>query len=62
MGGVAGIILKPEQDLPDMTARLSIMAGIMEHRGPDDEGIYIVPTGRIRLANRRLVIRDLPCL
>ncbi len=31
----------------------------MQHRGPDDEGLYISPDGRVGLANRRLAIRDL---
>ncbi len=35
------------------------MAQAMEHRGPDDEGIWTNPNGRVGLASRRLAIRDL---
>ncbi|MCB8984685.1 MAG: asparagine synthase (glutamine-hydrolyzing) [Ardenticatenaceae bacterium] len=59
MCGIAGIILKPEQDLADIRARLAAMAGAMAHRGPDDEGVYLAPDGRVGLVNRRLAIRDL---
>lgn len=59
MCGIAGIILQPQTTLSDMTDRLAAMAQAMSHRGPDDEGIYICPTGQVGLANRRLAIRDL---
>lgn len=35
------------------------MARAMEHRGPDDEGIWTNRTGRIGFGSRRLAIRDL---
>jgi asparagine synthase (glutamine-hydrolysing) len=57
--GIAGIILKANSDRIDLAPRLRAMAQMMRHRGPDDEGIYISPDGRIGLANRRLAIRDL---
>jgi asparagine synthase (glutamine-hydrolysing) len=38
---------------------LKPMAQAMEHRGPDDEGIYVSPQGHVGFANRRLAIRDL---
>lgn len=59
MCGIAGIILNPDQELPDLAARLRAMAAAMRHRGPDDEGIYLAANGRSGLANRRLAIRDL---
>jgi len=59
MCGIAGILLRPGADLPDLRERLQRMATIMQHRGPDDEGIYISPDGRVGFANRRLAIRDL---
>jgi len=59
MCGIAGILLRPDADLPDLRERLQHMATIMQHRGPDDEGIYISPDGRVGFANRRLAIRDL---
>ncbi len=42
-----------------MPQRLRAMASAMAHRGPDDEGFYVTPDGRLSLANRRLAIRDL---
>lgn len=59
MCGIAGIVLKPNRDLPDMRRHLTLMAGRMAHRGPDDEGVYVAPDGRVGLVNRRLAIRDL---
>ena len=59
MCGIAGILLRPHADLPDLRDRLQQMAGSMQHRGPDDEGLYISPDGRVGFVNRRLAIRDL---
>ncbi|MBE2272205.1 MAG: asparagine synthase (glutamine-hydrolyzing) [Anaerolinea sp.] len=59
MCGIAGILLRPGADLPDLQERLQRMATLMHHRGPDDEGIYVSPDGRVGFANRRLAIRDL---
>ena len=59
MCGIAGILLRPGADLPDLRERLQRMATLMQHRGPDDEGLYLSPDGRIGFANRRLAIRDL---
>jgi asparagine synthase (glutamine-hydrolysing) len=39
--------------------RLKIMTGVLAHRGPDGEGIWINPTGNIGLGHRRLSIIDL---
>jgi len=38
---------------------LKKMTGIIGHRGPDDEGIYISSAARVGLGNRRLSIIDL---
>ncbi len=59
MCGIAGIILSPAGTLPDLRERLTRMACAMQHRGPDDGGLYISPDGAVGLANRRLAIRDL---
>lgn len=59
MCGIAGIIPHPNQPLPDLRQRLARMAGAMRHRGPDDEGLWLLPDGQAGLANRRLAIRDL---
>jgi asparagine synthase (glutamine-hydrolysing) len=59
MCGIAGIALRPDQSLPDLRERLDAMAQAMVHRGPDDQGVFVAPSGRAGLANRRLAIRDL---
>ena len=59
MCGIAGIVLHPEQRLPDLAARLQAMRERMVHRGPDDAGMYLAPDGSVGLATRRLAIRDL---
>src|SRR5437016_6080479 len=60
MCGIAGIfLLQPGAALPDLPDRLRTMAAAMQHRGPDDEGIFVAPGGRGGLVNRRLAIRDL---
>jgi asparagine synthase (glutamine-hydrolysing) len=59
MCGIAGIVLKPGTTLPNLHGRLEAMAGVMQHRGPDDEGVWISQNCRIGLASRRLAIQDL---
>jgi asparagine synthase (glutamine-hydrolysing) len=59
MCGIAGIALKAGAGLPDLRERLESMAQAMVHRGPDDQGVFVAPSGRAGLANRRLAIRDL---
>ena len=59
MCGIAGILVRPNSSLPDLRERLTAMAVAMHHRGPDDQGICIDPSGQVGLANRRLAIRDL---
>jgi len=54
MCGIAGIILKSGS--PDRET-LDSMSGLLAHRGPDDEGVYM--DGRVGLVHRRLSILDL---
>ncbi|MBI4135639.1 asparagine synthase (glutamine-hydrolyzing) [Candidatus Uhrbacteria bacterium] len=61
MCGIAGIIGK--QDFVS-ESRLKVLAQSLAHRGPDDEGIEVVPVGDARdkvvgLVHRRLAIIDL---
>lgn len=49
MCGIAGIILQPHNRLPDLAERLAAMA----HRGPNNEGVYVVPEAPVRLVNRQ---------
>ncbi|MGE5664257.1 MAG: asparagine synthase (glutamine-hydrolyzing) [Deltaproteobacteria bacterium] len=57
MCGIAGFLatgeLRPGAEL------LRAMAATMEHRGPDDSGIFLSPDGRAGLAHRRLAVLDL---
>lgn len=60
MCGIAGILLA-EKAVPGfgLATRLKRMAQVMEHRGPDDEGIWTNQNERVGLSSRRLAIRDL---
>ena len=58
MCGIAGVFsfAGPPVELP----RLSRMASLIAHRGPDDEGLWTSPDGaKIGMAHRRLSIIDL---
>lgn len=59
MCGIAGILVKPNQSMPDLRERLTAMAHALHHRGPDDQGVYVAASGRAGFANTRLAIRDL---
>ncbi|MDR0181632.1 asparagine synthase (glutamine-hydrolyzing) [Lysobacter arvi] len=60
MCGLAGL-LRPTADLD--AARLDALAGAMgdalEHRGPDDRGVWVDDAAGVALAHRRLSILDL---
>ena len=60
MCGLAGL-LRPTPDLD--AARLDALAGAMgdalEHRGPDDRGVWVDDAAGVALAHRRLSILDL---
>lgn len=55
MCGIAGVVAVKGIE-PSLLQR---MAGSIAHRGPDDHGIWIDPSGRIGFAHRRLSIVDL---
>ncbi len=54
MCGIFGIAAKAQQDLSGMVSK---MAGMLAHRGPDDEGFY--SDTEAMLGNRRLSIIDI---
>src|SRR5918911_2423109 len=58
MCGIAGLVDNCHSDV--MRAVLRMMAASMAHRGPDDEGIEVVPAGDrlVGLCSRRLAIQD----
>ncbi|MCY7280028.1 MAG: asparagine synthase (glutamine-hydrolyzing) [Sphingomonas bacterium] len=55
MCGIAGLWTRGSPD----PALLTRMAKAIEHRGPDDEGVWIDPEAGVGLAHRRLSIVDL---
>lgn len=55
MCGIAGILTSASPVSPD---RLKKMTDAIAHRGPDGEGHWIHPTGKIGLGHRRLAIID----
>ena len=57
MCGIAGI-WQPEGKSVNRK-QLKAMADIMAHRGPDEEGLFVSPNGRVGLAHRRLRVIDL---
>jgi asparagine synthase (glutamine-hydrolysing) len=58
MCGIAGIVSLTEQPVerPDL---VQLILDRLVHRGPDGEGQYVNPTGRVCLGHRRLKIIDL---
>lgn len=59
MCGIAGEFIFGSAELKIDEQRLMAMRDAMAHRGPDGEGIYISPDGKLGLAHRRLAIIDL---
>lgn len=57
MCGIAGI-LSTDPRRPPSAEALRRMSDALVHRGPDDAGVYVDPTGRCGLAFRRLSIID----
>ncbi len=53
MCGIAGIFGEANEALAREFCR------VLEHRGPDDQGVFVAPQGPVTLANRRLAILDL---
>src|SRR2546428_5214596 len=56
MCGIAGVIHR-DPDQPVSRAPLKCLCSALEHRGPDDEGLYV--SGPVGLGMRRLSIIDL---
>ena len=59
MCGIAGIIRKNQSSKPIDIESLEIMSKLLEHRGPDSQGIHIDQNRKYGLAHRRLSIVDL---
>lgn len=59
MCGIVGIFDYGSQSPAPDPALLTRMRDAMQHRGPDDQGLYFSPDGRLGLGFRRLAIIDL---
>jgi asparagine synthase (glutamine-hydrolysing) len=60
MCGIAGIVALGAAQPPGVLgARALAMATCLEHRGPDDEGVWASADGTVALSHRRLSIVDL---
>ena len=58
MCGIAGALALRDGARVDRE-RLCAMAGLMGHRGPDGEGFWTEPRGRVAFAHRRLSVIDI---
>jgi asparagine synthase (glutamine-hydrolysing) len=58
MCGIAGLVVSRAHAV-DVAAALGAMRDALAHRGPDGEGTFRSPDGRVGLANRRLAVVDL---
>lgn len=59
MCGVAGIFNTKRAAIDNLANKLSVMNHLIEHRGPDDHGVWMDEQKNIGLAHRRLSIIDL---
>jgi asparagine synthase (glutamine-hydrolysing) len=58
MCGIAGILTK-NGDQNDLEILIQRMQKVLQHRGPDDQGIYIAEDRQVAIAHTRLSILDL---
>ncbi|HCU88638.1 MAG TPA: asparagine synthase (glutamine-hydrolyzing), partial [Gammaproteobacteria bacterium] len=59
MCGIAGLINLRGEKVPRINRGLRVMNALQEHRGPDDDGVWVDEKEFIGLAHRRLSIIDL---
>ena len=59
MCGIAGFITESSDPVAELHRRAEVMALTIEHRGPDDAGIWADADAGVALAHRRLSILDL---
>jgi len=60
MCGIAGILtFDGSASQPEFGQAIRRMTGLMKRRGPDDEGYFLSPDGRVQMGFRRLAILDL---
>lgn len=59
MCAIAGIVRSRPVSVDELLADVEPLAESLRHRGPDDGGAYVDPSGRVALGHRRLAILDL---
>jgi asparagine synthase (glutamine-hydrolysing) len=59
MCGIAGILNLNNHPVQNIRDKVSLMAKLIEHRGPDGEGVWISNNGAVGFSHRRLSILDL---
>ncbi|MBI2000625.1 MAG: asparagine synthetase B, partial [candidate division NC10 bacterium] len=59
MCGIVGVYNYGHPGLPLQAGTIAGMRDTMEHRGPDDAGVFVSPDGKLGLGHRRLSILDL---
>ncbi|MBL8822804.1 MAG: asparagine synthase (glutamine-hydrolyzing) [Planctomycetia bacterium] len=59
MCGIAGYFSQTAQPVPVINDRVQSMIDRMKYRGPDGQGCFVSPQGRVGLGHRRLAILDL---
>jgi asparagine synthase (glutamine-hydrolysing) len=58
MCGICGAINLRGEPIPDLPRRLEVMNDLIEHRGPDDDGLWVHERGHVGFGHRRLAIID----
>jgi len=59
MCGLAGLFRKGGASAEELESLARAMTGPIRHRGPDDDGVFVVPEAGVALGFRRLAIIDL---
>lgn len=60
MCGIAGVVTaNPSEDAASIERSVQAMTEVLQHRGPDDAGVWVDPESRIALGHRRLSVIDL---
>ena len=59
MCGIGGIVSKDNGNVLGLHRGLHALSRLLAHRGPDGEGVWSSPTGRVGLIHRRLAVIDL---
>lgn len=58
MCGIVGILSLSGKPIPDAKERVGRMNRMLQHRGPDGDGVYLSPDRSLALGNTRLAIVD----